>query len=130
MGPTLIAGHGMDLVYDDGFDMTEDLPALFAREYEVERFWGGDENVRRPPDHLLPLSCRRIPRADQGADLRAARLLLAGQAQQISQGHLQVALNVVGQGAQRRHVENVGLIAQRPGKGQAQEAIEASQERR
>ena len=64
------------------------------------------------------------------ADLLAFGPFQSGQLQELGQRPLQVALDVVGQGPQRRDVEDVRLIAQLPAQRQVQEAVEAGQERR
>ena len=112
MDAALVASHGVDFIDDHRLDVAQNFPASLASEEQIERFRSRDENVRRPAEHLLPLLGRRIARADQGANLLAIRMLLPGQQQNLGQRPLQIALNVVRQGTQRRDVNDIRLLAQ------------------
>ena len=125
MRAALVARHGMDFVNDDGFGVAQDFPAPLAREEQIERLRRGHKDMGRPANHPLPLPGRRIPRAHQGADLRTIGPLLLNQAENLGQRLLQVALNVVGQGSQRRDIDNVGLLLQFSRKRQTHETVEA-----
>ena len=50
-----IAGHGVNLVEDEGFDRSEAPPATFRRQQDVEGLWGSDQYVGRPLGHPCPL---------------------------------------------------------------------------
>jgi hypothetical protein len=51
----LVAGQGVDLVDDDRLHRGEGGPRPFGGQVQVQRFGRGDEEVRRPADHHLPL---------------------------------------------------------------------------
>ena len=105
-----VARHGMNLIDDHGLDVPQDLAALAAGQHQVERFRRGDQNVRRPANHPLPLAGRRVAGANQRANVGAFRMIAAGQLQDLCQRPLQVSLNVVGQGSQaarrKRHTSD------------------------
>ena len=46
MGAALVSGQSVDLVDDDGVDMGQHLAATGRGEQQVERLWGGDQQVR------------------------------------------------------------------------------------
>ena len=84
---------------------------------------GGRRTIRcRSPAGVSPVRTRARISGQSGRSRRAS-------ARSLGQRPLQVALDVVGQGPQRRDVDDVGLIAQLSGQGQAQEPVEAGQER-
>ncbi len=66
MGAALAAGDRVDLVDDDVLDASEDLAGP-AREHQVQRFGGRDEDVRRVADDVAARLARRVagPRGDR-----------------------------------------------------------------
>ena len=69
VGAALRAGDRVDLVDDDVLDAAEDLARL-AREQQVERFGGRDEDVRRPPGDLAAVLGRRVAGPARDRDVR------------------------------------------------------------
>src|SRR5207248_1837870 len=56
----LIAGYCMDFIDDYRLDVAEDLSAPRSGKQEVEGFRSGDQNMRWPAKHLLPLFGRSV----------------------------------------------------------------------
>ena len=53
--PAAIAGQGVDLVDDDGVDGRQGGAGSFRGQVQVQGFGRGDEEVRGPAEHHLPL---------------------------------------------------------------------------
>ena len=94
MGPALGAGHGVDLVHDHGLRAGEEL-ARPGGEHQVERLRGRDEHVGRSAQHRLALALRGV------AGANAHRHVAADPPERGAQ----VLLHVVGEGLQRRDVD-------------------------
>ena len=105
-------GDGVDFIDDHGARGTEHLPARIGAEQHVERFRGGDQNVRRRLAHRRALFLRGVASAHGRCDLQF------GQAQQAQlfgdpgQRVLQVDADVVGQRLERRDVDHQGFVRQ------------------
>ena len=110
MGPPLVSGHRVDLVHDDGVGALEYLSAALGREQDVEGFRRGDEYVRGPGDHALPLRRGGVAGAHRGADVRQRQSFAPARTGDLGQGFLQVLLDVVAQGLQRRDVHHAGVV--------------------
>ena len=107
----LRAGDGVDLVDDDGVDVAQ-RPARLRGQHEVQRFRGGDEDVRRGSQQLSPLGLRGVTgthtdahRSDVGVGGVVGR---RGGAGDTRQRHLQVALDIHTEGLQWGDVEDPG----------------------
>jgi len=111
MGAAPIACDGMNLIDDHGLHVPQNLAALPAGEYEVERFRRGDQDVRRPANHALPFIRRRVAGANQCANVGTFRMIAAGQLQDLGERPLQVSLDIVRQGTKRRDIHDIRLIA-------------------
>ncbi len=114
MGAALRPGDGVHLVEDQRLDRPQHLARL-RREDEEERLGRRDEDVRRLARHLLALLLRRVARAHGNAQLRA----------QPGQRSAEVALDVVVQRFERRHVEQAQAFP-----GLRVEPVDAVEERR
>ncbi len=90
VGAALIASDGVDLVDDDGLDGVEPLTAFRARHEEVERFGGGDYEVRRLAQHRGALRARRVTGADRDAQVRGGEAELGSDVGDLGEGSLQV----------------------------------------
>ena len=116
VGAALRPGDGVHLVEDQRLDRPQHLARL-RREDEEERLGGRDEDVRRLARHLLALLLRRVARAHGHAQLRA----------QPGQRAAEVALDVVVQRLERRHVEQAQALAR--ARVQPVDAVEERRER-
>ena len=112
MGAALIRRDRMDLVDDRQAGGRQHLPPGFRAEQHVERFRRRHQDVRRPAAHPLALgrrACRQSgPRC--GSRRRGARSaeLLADAGER----RLEIAVDVVRQRLQRRHVDDLRLIGE------------------
>ena len=116
--PPLAAGHGMDLVDDHRLGGPEHVAGLRG-EHQVQRLRSGDEDVRRSAQHGRALALRGVAGANGDAQVGS----------HAPQGSAQVALDVIGQGLERRYVDQADS---RPGILRARlaaEAVERPQER-
>ncbi len=116
----------MDLVDDEPPDRRKDL-SRGAGEDEVQRLWSGDEDVGRVALHRAAHLVRGVAGADGGRDIRrhpAAALDLVADAHQ---RRAQVAVDVVGERLQRRHIKDATAL--RVGRhGFRRQAVDAPQE--
>ena len=108
MRAALVPHEGVDLVHDHRAHGREHPAPAVAGQQEVQRFRRRDQDVRRPLGHRRPLAGRCVARPHLHAHLRQAPVGGAD----LGQGALEVLLDVVGQGAQRRDVEHVRLVGQ------------------
>ena len=116
--PALGLRHRVDLVDDDPLRTGEELARLRG-EHEVERLGRGDEDVRRPAQHRRPFPLGRVagahPDAHVGADA--------------AQRGPQIALHVVAEGLERRHVDEPECPLARVGRRRlGDQAVERPQE--
>ena len=123
----LVVGDGVDFVHDYGLDIAQDGAAAVGGEQNVERLRRGDQDVRRPLQHLAPLFHQRVAGADGGANLGHQQAALGGQRQNLAQRPVEVLLNVVAQRLERRDVQNFGAVAQVAVQRLAHQAIDADE---
>ena len=112
MRAPLIVGDRVDLVHDHRFDIAQDGPALFGRKQNVERFWGGHQNMRRSHQHLAALMHQRIASANANADFGHQQPALGGFLKNFAERNLEIFLDIVAQGLQRRDVKHFGGVLQ------------------
>jgi hypothetical protein len=105
VGSPLRARDRVDLVDDHVLDAAEDVAGL-ARKHQVERLRGRDEDVRRAAGDVPSVLGGRVAGAARDADVRR-RLAESGRGQgDACERGAEVALDVVGQGLERAHVEH------------------------
>jgi hypothetical protein len=109
MRPALVAHQRVDLVHDDGAYGGQHPPPAVAGQEQIERLRSGHEHVRGLAGHGRALCRRGVARAD--ADPHVGQRGVQGA--DGGQRALEVLLHVVGQGAQRRDVEDAGLVRER-----------------
>ncbi len=124
-----VAGERVDLVDDHGANVAQRLAAAFRGEQQVERLRRGDQDVGRAADHRLPLGLRRVAGAHAGPDRRRDEPELRGHLGDAGERLLEVALDVVAQGLQRRDVEDGRLVGQLAALRRAEERVDADEER-
>ena len=131
MGPPLRAGDCVDLVDDHVLDPGQAVAGRAGQE-QVERLGGRDQDVGRPPGGGPTLFRARVagPQADR--DLGDRITAQGGGPGDAGQRRAEVALDVVGQGLERRDVQDPdepGLLPGRRWARFANEPVEAPQER-
>ncbi len=100
----------MDLVDDDRPRRRQHFAAGFGTDQDIERFRRGHDDVRRKSAHALPLSRRRVAGAHPGADLHIGQPLPRQRFADAGERGFEIALNVVGERLQRRHVDYLRLV--------------------
>ena len=118
----LVARDGVDLVDDDGADGAEHAAPAGAREEDVERLRGRDEDVGRRARHLGALGRGRVAGADEDADVGEEGVGVAD----LREGPLEVLLDVVAEGLEGRDVEDARFVGE-VGAGR-QEAVDRVEE--
>ena len=101
MAPPLVPRYGVDLVDDHRAHGPQHFPRALGRQDEVERLGGGNQDVRRPAHHLLPLRARRIAGTNQGPDLYIRQARSLERPADLRERLGQVLLDVVREGLER-----------------------------
>ncbi len=115
----LVAGEGVDLVDDDGADVAQRRAAALGGEHQVERLGRGDQDVGRAFHDRRAVGLRRVAGADGGADLGQVEAELRGDLADLGERRFEVALDVVAERLEGRHVDDLGDGRQRAGLGAA-----------
>jgi hypothetical protein len=124
----LVARHRVDLIHDHGADVRQPGSARRRGEQDEQRLGRGDEDVRWPLPRLAPLVRGRVARAHRGADHGGGQAGRHRGGGELGERLVQVAPHVVGEGLQRRDVEDMRAIVERPGDGLAEELIDTGEE--
>ena len=115
MRAALVRRQRVDLVDDHRAGRRQHRPAGFGAEQDVERFGGGDDDVRRGAAHLCALARRGVAGAHPGPDLDIGQALrLQGRAD-AGQRRLQIAPDIVRQRLQWRDVDDLRRVFERAG---------------
>jgi hypothetical protein len=120
----------VDLVDDHVLDAAEGIARL-AREHQVERLRGRDQDVRRAAGDLAAVLLGRVASAGCDADPGFRLAEARGGEGDSGEWRAQVALDVVGQGLERADIQDAdmaGLLARGRRAGVADEAVERVQE--
>ena len=105
MGAALRRRHGVDFVDDHRLDVAEHLARL-RREQQVQRLGRRDENVRRIAEDLPAVGGGRVAGAHGDARQREGHAFALGDGLDADERRAQVAVDVDGQGLERRDVED------------------------
>ena len=127
MHAPFVVGHGVNFIHNHGLHIAQDGAALLRRQQNVERLRRRNQNVRRALQHEPPVFHQSVARAHGRPDLRHQQPAISRHLQNFSQRDFKILLNVVAEGFERGNIENVGAVAQFPGEGFADEAINACQ---
>ncbi len=125
----LVAGHRVDLVDDDRAHGAQRRARPLGGQKDEERLRRRDQNVGRLAQHLGALGLGRVARADGGADRAQRDPALVGQRADLRERSLEVALHVVGQCLEWRHVDDQSLVAERARLCPAHDLVDRGQER-
>ena len=107
MGAPLVGRDGVDLVDDHRAGGLEHRTPGLGAEQDVERFRRGHEDVGRAAAHLLALGGRRVARSDPGPDLDIGKAEPAQLLADAGERRFEVAMDVVRQRFERRHVDDL-----------------------
>src|SRR5919106_1044400 len=102
----LVAGQGVDLVEDDRLHRGEGGPRPFGGQVQVQRLGRGDEQVRGPADHHLPLPRGGIAGPHRDGDRCRFVAELPGHLGDLGERLLEVGVDVDGEGLQRAQVHD------------------------
>src|SRR5579883_186649 len=108
MRASFVAGDGVNLVEDQSFHGAQHFASAFRSKKYVQRFGRGDENVRRFFAHRGSFGLRRISGADGGPDGGEMQASGSGQTGDSLKGDVEIFVNVVAQGFERRYIEYFG----------------------
>ena len=95
MRAAFVVGHCMKLVNDQRFRPLESASTALGCQEDVERFWSGDEYVRRLLRHLLPLALRSVSGSHRHANVWEWSPALFREVLEFAQGAHEVASNIV-----------------------------------
>ena len=129
MRAALVAGDGMDFVDDHGVHVAQDFSALLRRQQDVQRFRGGDQDVRRALQHGAALVHEGVAGAHGGADFRHQQAALGRQLENFAERHFQILLDVVAQRLQRRDVQHLRAILKIAGQRLPDKPVNAGEKR-
>ena len=130
MRAAFVIDQRVNLVDDQSARRAEDPAAAFAGQQYVERFRRGDDNVRRLFSHRRAFLLRRVSGSHQSANLNpidAHRFEILLNA---TQRLLQIDLNVVAQGLERRNVNDLRFINQSAVDGFPNQIVDSRKKRR
>ena len=128
----LRAGDRVDLVDDDVLDPAQDL-ARRAGQHQVERFGGRDQDVGRMARDLAAVVGGRVAGAAGDRDVRRRLAETLRREGDPGQRRAQVPFDVVGQGLERRDVQDADRARRLAGRRRARvgrEPVERPEERR
>ncbi len=110
MGAALVRRHGMDLVDDHRPRRLQHGAAGFRAEQDVERFRGGDDDMRRAAPCTGALALRRVAGAHPAADLDLGQAPRAQLRTDPGERRFEVLLDVVGERLKRRDIDDLCLV--------------------
>ena len=125
----LAPGDRVDLVDDHRAHTAEHPAPANGRQHDVERLGRRDEDVRRLPKHSRPRRLRCVAGAHGDADLRERLASRLEPLAQLGERTLEVPLDVVVQGFQRRDVQDLHRIRQRGRRAVDDELVELPKKR-
>ena len=100
----------MDLVHDHGLDGGEDL-AGSRGQHQVEALWGRDQDVWRVAQHAAAILGRGVSGAERHGQLGVPDLGESGGSCDSPQRGPQVALDVVGECLEGRHIQDPAALS-------------------
>jgi hypothetical protein len=124
----LVVGYGVNFIDDDSLDGFEDFAAFCRGEEDVQRFRRGNEDVRGADKHGAAFVSKRIAGTHCGANFGHEQAALSCELQDFSEWRLQVFLNVVAEGLERRDVEDLSAVGQISRKCLANKRVNADEE--
>ena len=120
----------VDLVDDERADVVQRRAAALGGDHQVQRLGRGDEDMRRAADDRLPLGLRRVAAAHGSADDGQVVAHLDGDLPDLLERLLEVAVDVVAERLQRRDVDDLRHVLERPRLRLAHEVVDAGEEGR
>lgn len=106
MGAALVPGEGVDLVHDHRVHAGEGRARALRSQIEIQRLRRGDEQIRGPAQHRLPLTRGRVAGAHRHANRRRLIPELPRHVGDLRQRLLQIGANVDRQRLQRTEIHH------------------------
>ena len=110
----LIVSDRVDFVHDQSSHAAQHLAGLCCGHQDEERFRRGDQNMRPIARHALAVGLRSVAGAQRGANGRQFHATLARQRGNLGQRNFEILVNVVAKRLERRDVDDLRAIGQRP----------------
>ena len=129
MCAALVRCDGVDFIHDDRARGRQHGTAGRRTEQDVKRLRRGDEDVRRPAAHAFSFTGWSIAGVYPGPDIDIWQSAFAQRLPDAGERCLQVALDVVGQRLQWRHVDHLRLVGEPAFEALADQTIDRRQER-
>ncbi len=130
MGAALVRRDGVDLVDDHRpGGLQHRAPGLRA-EQDVERFRRRHQDVRRPAAHPVAFGGGRVACPDPGPDLDIGEPALSELIADAGERGFEVAMDVVRQRLQRRHVDDLRRVGEWAFESLSHEIVDRRHERR
>ena len=130
MRAALVRREGVDFVDDHRAGGRQHLAPGLRAEQHVERFRRRHQDVRRAAAHALALGAGRVAGPDPGADFDIGQPAPAELLADSRERPFQIAMDVVRQRLQRRHVDDMGLVRERRLEALSHEIVDRGQEGR
>ena len=108
LDPAAVLHHRVDFVQDDGLHRGERLPPAHRGEQQIQALRRGDEQLRRPAQHPLPLALFRVAAAGLHAQVREGQIRGGEPRPDRRDGAGEIGTDVVVQRLERRDVEHPG----------------------
>ncbi len=105
------------------------LAAGFRAKQDVERFRRRHHDMGRAAAHALAFGRRRIAGPYPGADLDSGQSAPAEMFANAGQRHFQIAVDIVRQRLEGRHIDNLGLVGEMSVQSLANQAVDGGEER-
>ncbi|MNH12516.1 hypothetical protein D3C79_720610 [compost metagenome] len=112
MTAALVAGQGVDLIDNHRVYAGQALAPGGRAEQHIQRFGGGDQDMRRLAAHGRAFLLRGVATAYRRTDFQRLQALFGQHRVDPGQRRLQVDLDIVGQCLEWRDVEHLGLVRQ------------------
>ena len=127
MGAAFVRRDSMDFVDDHRPSARQHLaPGLRAKQ-NVKRLRRRHQDVRRTAAHPLALGGGRVTRSDPGADFDIGKPAPTQLLPDAGQRRLEVAMDVVRQRLERRHIDDLRRIGERPLETLSHQLVDRSQ---
>ena len=127
MAAALAAGHGVDFIDNHGAHGREHAAAAVRPEQHVERFGRGHQNMGRAFAHRAAFGLHRVAGAHGGADAVFGQFHCGQLPCDAVQRGLQIEADIVRQRLQRRDIQHLRFIGQRPVYALAHQVVDGGQ---
>jgi len=110
--PSLVAGHRVDLVQDQGLHVGEHRPGELRGDQQVQGFGGGDQEVGRMPKHGRAFGGGRVTGPNRHPDVWGVHSELGRDLPDLPKRSFEVLMDVHGQGLQGRDIDDLRALGE------------------